>query len=78
MFGILLKAQFVDPSALVPEDMVAGAINGMLDTLGDQGHTRYLTAEQVKRFAEDLEKLVRGHWCVCRYAGYGSRDRRAD
>jgi carboxyl-terminal processing protease len=54
------EARFVDPDEIVPDDMIAGAINGMLDTLGDQGHTRYLTAEQVKRFAEDLQSSFEG------------------
>ena len=56
----LAEARFVDPEAVVPENMVAGAINGMLDTLGDQGHTRYLTSEQVTRFAEGLQGSFEG------------------
>lgn len=56
----IAEARFVDPKALVPDDMVAGAINGMLDSLGDQGHTRYLTSEQATQFAEDLRSSFEG------------------
>ena len=56
----LVEARFVDPTEVVPDEMIAGAINGMLDTLGDQGHTRYLTAEQNKRFNESLQGSYEG------------------
>ncbi len=50
----LVEARFVDQEAVESDEMIAGAINGMLDSLGDQGHTRYLTAEQSQRFREGL------------------------
>ncbi len=56
----LAETRFVDPKAVNPDDMITGAINGMLDSLGDQGHTRYLTAEQVKRFSESLQGSFEG------------------
>lgn len=56
----LAEERFVDPKAVDPDEMIAGAINGMLDSLGDQGHTRYLTAEQVKRFNEGLQGSFEG------------------
>ena len=45
----IAESEFLDPSAIEPEKMVDGAINGMLDTLNDQGHTRYATPEQVRQ-----------------------------
>jgi carboxyl-terminal processing protease len=48
----IAEERFVDPSAIEPDQMVVGAINGMLDTLDDQGHTRYTTAEQYQRERE--------------------------
>jgi carboxyl-terminal processing protease len=47
------SANFVDPEAIEPQRMTDGAITGMLDSLGDQGHTRYLppAAAQAEREA---------------------------
>ena len=56
----LAEERFVDPEEIEPDEMIAGAINGMLDTLGDQGHTRYLTPEQSKRAAEELQGSFEG------------------
>lgn len=42
----IVTEHYVDESAIDEERMLSGAIEGMLDTLGDQGHTRYLTAEE--------------------------------
>lgn len=46
--------RFVDAEAVDPQRMTEGAINGMLDSLGDRGHTRYLSAEDARRWAESL------------------------
>jgi carboxyl-terminal processing protease len=37
---------YVDQEAIDPEKQTYGAIEGMLDTLGDEGHTRFLTPEE--------------------------------
>ncbi len=39
----LAERHFVDPAALDPAQMAEGAINGMLASLGDSGHTGYLS-----------------------------------
>jgi carboxyl-terminal processing protease len=44
----LAHEKFVYRDALVSEKMVQGAIRGMIDALGDDGHTRYLSPEDVK------------------------------
>lgn len=56
----LAEKSFVDPKALDTEKMTAGAINGMLDSLGDQGHTRYLSADETKRWNESLSGSFEG------------------
>jgi len=44
----LAQDKFVDPKALDAQKMTYGAISGMLDSLGDIGHTRFLTPEELK------------------------------
>jgi carboxyl-terminal processing protease len=58
----LASKRYVDPKAVRPPEMIEGAINGMLATLGDSGHTRYLTP----RGAKAEESTLRG-----RYEGIG-------
>lgn len=50
----LVHEHYVQPSKINDPAMVTGAINGMLDTLGDQGHTRYLTPGEVQQHDESL------------------------
>ena len=45
----LAEQHFVNAQALNTEQMVEGAINGMLAALNDPGHTRFLTAAQAKQ-----------------------------
>ena len=42
----VVRDDYVDQGALDPEKQTYGAIEGMLDTLGDEGHTRFLTPEE--------------------------------
>jgi carboxyl-terminal processing protease len=56
----LARDNFVDPEAIDPQRMSDGAINGMLDSLGDQGHTRYLNAEEARREREALSGRFEG------------------
>jgi carboxyl-terminal processing protease len=56
----LARQRYVDPSAAVPDQMIAGAVQGMLDTLGDGNHTRYLTAEDAERWEESLSAAFEG------------------
>lgn len=50
----LIHDQYVDPSKINDTNMTTAAINGMLNTLGDQGHTRYLPAQQAAQQNESL------------------------
>ncbi len=49
-----VRDDYVDREAIDPEKQTYGAIEGMLDTLGDEGHTRFLTPEERERNREDL------------------------
>jgi carboxyl-terminal processing protease len=55
----LVQENYVDRSAVDPEKMTQGAIEGMLRSLGDEGHTSYLTPEEYDQMQDDLEgKMV--------------------
>ncbi len=56
----LVSKNYVDPQAVVPQEMIDGAISGMIDSLGDRGHTRYLSAEMAKSEREALEGRFEG------------------
>ncbi len=43
----LLRANYVDQSALDPATLQQGAIQGLMDAVNDPGHTGYLTAAEV-------------------------------
>jgi carboxyl-terminal processing protease len=49
-----VRDDYVDKQAIDPEKQTYGAIEGMLDTLGDEGHTRFLTPEEREQNREDL------------------------
>jgi carboxyl-terminal processing protease len=49
-----VRDDYVDREAIDPEKQTYGAIEGMLDTLGDEGHTRFLTPEERERNREGL------------------------
>jgi carboxyl-terminal processing protease len=49
-----VRDDYVDQGAIDPEKQTYGAIKGMLDTLGDKGHTRFLTPEEREQNQEGL------------------------
>jgi carboxyl-terminal processing protease len=53
----LIKGNFVDPTE--DEDLVIGAINGMLESLGDD-NTNYLTTEELEAWNESLSGEFEG------------------
>lgn len=53
-----IQQQYVDRSAVQPQDLTYGAINGMVDALGDTGHSTFLTPQMVK----DLQNMERGEF----------------
>jgi carboxyl-terminal processing protease len=56
----LARQRYVDVEAIDPERMTEGAIEGMLATLGDEGHTRFLSAEDAQRWEEALDGSFEG------------------
>ena len=42
----VVRDDYVDKGAVDPQKQTYGAIEGMLDTLGDNGHTRFLTPDE--------------------------------
>ena len=50
----LVTKDYVDKKAIDPTLMTYGAISGMLDSLGDTGHTRFLSPEELKAEQEAL------------------------
>jgi carboxyl-terminal processing protease len=56
----LVHKKYVDQSSVNDERMTQGAILGMLASLGDTGHTTYLTKEEVERLQEGLKGELYG------------------
>jgi carboxyl-terminal processing protease len=50
----IVNNYFVDRSVLDNKRLTYGAINGMLQALGDEGHTRFLTPEEVNHQETDI------------------------
>jgi len=60
----LVEKHYVDRKAVDPQHMTQGAITGLLASLGDFGHTTYLTHEELEQMKEGLQ----GH-----FDGIGAR-----
>jgi len=56
----LARNEYVDPAAADPQKMTDGAIEGMLDSLGDSGHTRYLPPAVAQAEREELSGHFEG------------------
>ena len=50
----LIHNDYADKSAVNDQNLTYGAIRGMVDALGDTGHTRFLTPDEVKKFSNSL------------------------
>jgi carboxyl-terminal processing protease len=53
-----IQSQYVNRSSLQPSELTYGAIGGMVDALGDTGHSTFLTPSMVK----DLENIEKGEF----------------
>lgn len=51
----LIQQHYVDKAAIVPQQMAHAAIRAMLDTLGDRGHTQFLTSSDLQLQRASLE-----------------------
>jgi carboxyl-terminal processing protease len=56
----LVDKYYVDREAVDPQRMTRGSIEGLLNSLGDYGHTTYLTPEELKRMRSVLEGHMEG------------------
>lgn len=56
----LVQEKFVDRSAVKPQLMTYGAIQGMLDALGDVAHTRFLSPDDLQKEREALQGQLEG------------------
>jgi carboxyl-terminal processing protease len=56
----LIEEHFVRRADLNPTDLTYGAVNGLVDALGDPGHTVFLTPEEVKSENEALSGQITG------------------
>jgi carboxyl-terminal processing protease len=56
----LVQQHYVDREAVKPDRMTEGAIEGMLDSLGDRGHTTYLTAKEYEQMESGLKGEMEG------------------
>lgn len=56
----LVQAHYVDQSAVKPATMTDGAISGMLNSLGDTGHTRFLSPSDRKAEQDQLSGRLEG------------------
>lgn len=55
----ILSSNYVDPHALITEDMVFGAIKGMVASLNDP-YTNFMTPKENKEFQESLQGHLEG------------------
>jgi carboxyl-terminal processing protease len=53
-----IQQEYVDRDSLQPKDLTYGAISGMVDALGDTGHSTFLTPAMVK----ELKNMERGEF----------------
>ena len=65
----LAKDNYVDEKATDDQKMTYGAIQGMLDSFGDQGHTRFLSPQEAERQAQ---------WIQSSFTGIGAEVTRRD
>ncbi len=54
-----LERDFLDKERLIPQEMVYGAIGGMVDSLGDQ-HTNFFNPEEAREFEQGLSGEYQG------------------
>jgi carboxyl-terminal processing protease len=56
----IVREHYVDPARVDDQTLVEGSIRGMVDALGDTGHTVYLTADEVAAESEALDGSLTG------------------
>ena len=56
----VVRQNFVGRSTLTDQQLLYGSIKGLVDSLGDTGHTTFLTADQYKQFQTQLSSSFAG------------------
>jgi carboxyl-terminal processing protease len=56
----IIKDRFVGRSTLTDKQLLYGAIKGLVDSLGDTGHSTFLTPEEFAAFQQSLSASVAG------------------
>ncbi len=56
----LVQDRYVDPTRLGDQNLTWGAIRGMVDALGDTGHTAFLTPDEVRAQSDQLTGRISG------------------
>src|SRR5215213_11883931 len=56
----VVEDDYVGQEELDPEEQTYGAIEGMIDSLGDEGHTRFLTPEEAEKNREVISSTYVG------------------
>ena len=56
----IVQEDFIDRDALEETDLEYGAIRGMLQALGDEGHTTFMTPEELNRQRADISGKFQG------------------
>jgi carboxyl-terminal processing protease len=56
----IVTENYVDPSSATSESLVDGAITGMVDSLGDKGHSRYMSPKDAAQEKEALDGTFEG------------------
>ena len=56
----IVSSEYVDPSAATPDTLIDGAIGGMVDSLGDTGHSRYISPKDAESEREALRGSFEG------------------
>jgi carboxyl-terminal processing protease len=56
----ITEKHYVDREAVQPQRLMRGALRGMIASLGDTGHTTYLTPEQRRQMEEEIKGEFEG------------------
>lgn len=56
----IVQEEFIDREALEETDLEYGAIRGMIQALGDEGHTTFMTPEELNRQRTDISGKFQG------------------
>lgn len=56
----IIKNHYVDRSAIEDQRLAYGAVSGMVEALGDTGHSRFLTPEMMKAESQALSSDFEG------------------